>query len=75
MSGVAASDGNLCPHLSGCPMFPLFNMQSALQIWKISYCTSKFVECERYRRSERGEPVPDNLMPSGALLRKPGNPR
>ncbi len=56
-------------------MFPLFSMQSALQIWKISYCTSKFGDCERHRRAERGEPVPDNLMPSGALLRKPGTPR
>lgn len=59
-----------CPHLGGCPMFPLFSMQSALEIWKISYCTSNFTACERYQRSERGDSVPDSLMPSGALLRK-----
>ncbi|MFO0550759.1 MAG: hypothetical protein U0271_20360 [Polyangiaceae bacterium] len=53
-------------------MFPLFNLQSALQIWKITYCTSNFRTCERFRRAETGDAVPDNLMPSGALLRKVG---
>lgn len=52
-------------------MFPLFNMQQALQIWKISYCTADFARCERFKRVGRGEPVADHLMPSGALLRKP----
>ena len=64
----AGEDG--CPHLSNCPMFPLFNMQEALQIWRISYCTANFARCERYKRVGCGELVPDHLMPNGALLRK-----
>lgn len=64
----------LCPHLAGCPMFPLFSMQSALEIWKISYCQASFTSCARYERSRRGESVPANLMPNGALLRRPGIP-
>lgn len=65
------TQGKDCPHLGGCPMFPLFNMQQALQIWKISYCTADFARCERFKRVGRGEPVADHMMPSGALLRKP----
>jgi len=52
-------------------MFALFKLKGALEIWKISYCTSKFTTCARHQRSLLGERVPDNLMPSGALLKKP----
>jgi hypothetical protein len=61
-----------CPHVTDCPMFSLFNLKSTLEIWKIRYCSSdNHTSCERYRLTERGQPVPQNLMPSGALLRKP----
>lgn len=56
-------------------MFPLFNVQGALEIWKLSYCLSTYARCERYIRSTKGESVPDSLMPSGVLLKltkKPG---
>lgn len=63
-----------CPHINSCPMFPTFKLQSALEIWKIRYCTSEsYPTCARYKLSEQGRPVPPNLMPSGTLLRRPGD--
>jgi hypothetical protein len=60
-----------CPHVRNCPMFPQFNLKSALEIWKIRYCSCEnHKNCERYRLNAKGRPVPQNLMPSGALLRK-----
>ena len=61
-----------CPHATHCEMFGLFGMQSALEIWKISFCEGDFPSCERYRRAQAGQPVPLHLMPSGALLKKRG---
>jgi hypothetical protein len=55
-------------------MFPTFKLQSALEIWKIRYCTSDgYTGCERYKLTQKGHPVPLNLMPSGVLLRRPGD--
>lgn len=51
-------------------MFPLFGLQTALEVWKIMYCKADYTGCERYKRSQASEPVPQNLLPSGALLRR-----
>jgi len=52
-------------------MFPLFNLKSALEVWKIRYCNvPNHVSCARYKLTVQGRPVPANLMPSGALLKK-----
>ena len=56
-------------------MFPLFRMESSLEIWRISYCTARYVACARYKLADAGEDVPANLLPSGALLRKSGAPK
>ena len=46
----------------------MFRMQSMLRIWQDRYCEGDFASCERYRRAEAKEEVPDNLLPNGKLL-------
>lgn len=61
-----------CKHIKDCPMFAIFNLKSALEVWKIRYCNhANHVTCQRYELSAKGRPVPINLMPSGALLKRP----
>ena len=60
-----------CPHMARCKMFGLFSYAGTLASWKILYCTSDHQRCERFKRAKSGQSVPDNLMPNGALLRKP----
>jgi hypothetical protein len=57
-----------CTHVFNCPLFTVFTMNSALTVWKMNYCTAEFSRCARYQLSERGEPVPQNLLPNGKLL-------
>jgi len=52
-------------------MFSQFSLKSTLEIWKIRYCAcDNHTSCERFRMTEQGRPVPQNLMPNGARLRK-----
>ena len=51
-------------------MYSLFKYSGTLNTWKINYCTADFSRCERYKRTSAGHPVPVNLMPNGALLRR-----
>lgn len=69
---ASAESGSSCPHIDTCPMFPLFGLQGALEVWKIRYCKAQFTACERYKRAQSGLQVPPNLMPSGSLLRRGG---
>jgi hypothetical protein len=57
-----------CSHISNCPLYPLFRVQALLNIWKLNYCEGDFSKCARFQKSERGEPVPVNLLPNGQLL-------
>lgn len=51
-------------------MYELFTFAGTLDAWKINYCTADFTRCERHKRNARGETVPIQLMPNGALLKK-----
>ena len=59
-----------CPHMSACQMYELFTLAGTLATWKINYCTGEYQRCKRYQLASEGKPVPVNLMPNGALLRK-----
>ena len=59
-----------CPNMKRCPMFELFSLPGALATFKINYCTADFERCKRYDLVSQGKPVPINLMPNGALMRK-----
>jgi hypothetical protein len=57
-----------CPNKTGCRLYPQFTLQSMLRLWQDSFCNGDFDSCERYQRSARLEPVPDNLLPNGKFL-------
>ena len=59
-----------CPNMKRCPMFELFTLPGTLAAFKINYCTAEYERCKRYELVNEGKPVPKNLMPNGALLRK-----
>ena len=64
------SDGERCPKVSKCPLYPRFSLKGALQIWQDRYCNSptQHQRCERYIRSNAGEAVPPTLLPNGEHL-------
>jgi len=57
-----------CPNTARCPLFPLFAVKSLLELWKVQYCSGDFTRCERYQRSQAGQPIPPNLLPNGSEL-------
>ena len=59
-----------CVQAEDCEMYGLFALSGALALWQVRYCKADFTACARYRRLTRNEPVPRNLLPNGALLRK-----
>jgi hypothetical protein len=59
-----------CPNMTNCEMYRVFTLAGALEVWKLNYCRADYARCERYKRTIAGQPVPVNLMPNGALLRK-----
>lgn len=58
-----------CPHLGSCPMYDLLKLAGTLKTWQVRYCQADYEACARHQLSRKGEPVPQNLMPNGALLR------
>lgn len=52
-------------------MYALLKYAGTLGAWKARYCTADYSQCARYQLSVQGRPVPQNLMPNGALLRRP----
>lgn len=60
-----------CPYVETCELYPLFRLRASMKTWQIRYCESDHSVCERFRRSERGEPVPPELLPNGMTLPKP----
>jgi hypothetical protein len=57
-----------CPHLSSCPLFPLFTMKASLSVWQVHYCKGQFESCSRLKLSKAGQRVPPNLLPNGKTL-------
>jgi hypothetical protein len=51
-------------------MYPLLSLANVLKTWQVRYCTGDYTSCERYKRGLRGLPVPQELMPNGATLRR-----
>lgn len=61
-----------CSHATVCELFSQFTMESTLRIWRINYCDSHYVRCERYERISQGLEVPPNLLPNGKTLPQSG---
>ncbi|MCC7206533.1 MAG: PAS domain-containing protein, partial [Anaerolineae bacterium] len=56
-----------CPNLNRCPAFRLLQLQ-AREVFMELYCEAEYERCARLISANRGERVPDNLMPHGVLL-------
>jgi hypothetical protein len=55
-------------------MYPVFQLAGVLRTWQLRYCTADYTQCERFARTEKGQPVPPELMPNGTLLKRaPGS--
>ena len=39
-----------------------------LRRWQAEYCEHDFRSCERLKLAERGEPIPDRMLPNGFVL-------
>ncbi len=59
-----------CPHMASCALYPLFRLRANLSLWQERYCQAHYQECERFKLSENGQSVPDNLLPNGMTLGK-----
>jgi hypothetical protein len=57
-----------CPHVTSCPLFTRFSLESNLKFWQAKYCDTEFVRCARYELSARSELVPLTLLPNGKTL-------
>ena len=57
-----------CPHSTNCAIYPLFRLESILNIWKLNYCESEFSTCARFQLSRDARPVPITLLPNGKHL-------
>ena len=56
------------PQKDACPMYPMLTLSGTLEQGKGKYCEGDYKSCERYKRAERGAPVPAQLLPNGKLL-------
>lgn len=65
----ASAPTGACSHLKSCPMFAAFETEATGRIFRQFYCEGKFNTCARYQKSEKGESVPDTLLPNGAFLK------
>ncbi len=67
-SGDQSVKQGICPQAGICAMYPLLALSGTLKLWQDKYCAGEYSACERYRRTERGAPVPAQLLPNGKLL-------
>ena len=67
---ASIAESSACPHMASCEMYRLMTFAGTLETWKIRYCKADYSQCARYQTASQGRPVPVNLMPNGALLKK-----
>ncbi|HSB18668.1 MAG TPA: hypothetical protein VLD85_01535 [Anaeromyxobacteraceae bacterium] len=60
-----------CPRAQACGLPEVVTIVLALRRWQAEYCEHDFGSCERLKRAERGEPIPDRMLPNGFVLPAP----
>jgi hypothetical protein len=69
---MAEASPSKCPHSGTCRLYPRMKLQALLNVWKSMYCDADaYQTCERFKRSERGERVADDLLPNGVSVAEP----
>jgi hypothetical protein len=65
--------GNMNSHKKECKWYPMCPMKYFCEAgkldakWVQEYCHGNWEACVRYQMEERGEPHPDNMLPSGEI--------
>ncbi len=57
-----------CPYIDTCDMFKRFTTESAKKVFITLYCKGNFKKCARKKLRDSGQPVPENLLPSGKFI-------
>ena len=61
----------LCPFITRCPMFPLFENEPIRRVYQLTYCKGDFQECHRYNLASEGTMPDPRLLPDGSMLPQP----
>ena len=59
---------DVCPFLSRCPMFPLFENEPIKKVYQANYCHGEFTDCQRYHLASSGTMPDPRLLPDGKML-------
>lgn len=51
-----------------CPLFQLFSSEKSGSIFKKFYCQGEFNTCQRKQLGDKGQTVPQNMLPNGTYL-------
>jgi hypothetical protein len=58
-----------CPRLDKCTLPMALCSLVALMRWQEEYCLAEdFRECQRLRLAQRGQSIPDGMLPNGFVL-------
>ncbi len=68
---LGESPKTVCENVDRCPLFPLFSMESTLNVWKALYChSSQHKSCARFVFvNEHKKPPPADMLPDGTKLK------
>ncbi len=64
----APDSGELCPFITRCPMFPLFENEPIRRVYQLTYCKGDYLECHRYNLASNGTMPDPRLLPDGGML-------
>jgi len=59
-----------CFYIEGCPIYKHFLSQNVKEVFVTAYCEGRFEDCARKQLRDKGEPVPELLLPTGKFLKK-----
>jgi hypothetical protein len=62
-----------CSRFEVCGLPQAIHNRVALLLWQRNFCEDdrRFPECRRFQLAQRGEPIPDAMLPSGYVLGAP----
>ena len=59
-----------CPFMEDCVIFEHFYSDNIRDVFVAAYCEGRYEGCVRKKMRDRGEKVPEMLLPTGKLLQK-----
>lgn len=67
---ILKTNEDVCLYIKKCPAFRKFQKKDFDKFVDISnrFCTGGYKKCLRFQKSQKGEPVPENLHPEGGTI-------